>query len=300
MENQQPNMPPGVQLVPTGYWKRLWYLWGALIIKVVISYGAMLVAEIIYLSLYAYNDPNKILELAQNQEAIWDMSIEIVNALMPYTTLIEGAAAAVTIPILFLMFRADCKKEKQVGFPQAIKAPFIKYGTIILISIAMCVGVNNILYISGLTVIDDSYVQVTEALYSADFLVQIICLGILIPVVEELVFRGMMYKRLRYGMPYLPAALYGSIAFGIFHGNLVQMIYAFVLGMLFTYLYEKYGSVKAPILAHVVMNLVSVCATDIQLMNWMSAEYVRIGTITVVCAAVASSMFVLVQRMGND
>ena len=75
------------------------------------------------------------------------------------------------------------------------------------------------------------------------------------------------------------------------------MIYAFVLGMLFSYMYEKYGSIKAPIFAHIMMNLVSVFATEYQLMNWMSAEYVRIGTITVICAAVASTMFVLINRM---
>ena len=62
-------------------------------------------------------------------------------------------------------------------------------------------------------------------------------------------------------------------------------------------MYEKYGSIKAPIFAHIMMNLVSVFATEYQLMSWMAAEYVRIGAITVVCAAVASSMFVLIQRM---
>lgn len=297
--NRQPNIPYNNGMTPTGYWKRLWFLWGALIIKVAISYMATLAAEVVYLTSYAYEDPNKLLEITKNQDAIWELSVQIVEALMPYTTLIEGVAAAITIPILFFMFRADCKKEKKLGILPAKKAPIFKYGVIGVISIAMCVGANNLFYISGLTVIDQTYARVTEAMYSADFLIQIICLGILIPIVEELVFRGLMYKRLRYGLPYLPAALYGAFAFAIFHGNLVQMIYAFVLGMLFSYMYEKYGSIKAPIFAHIMMNLVSVFATEFQLMSWMAAEYVRIGAITVICAAVASSMFVLIQRMEN-
>lgn len=305
MEFQQPNQGPDRQpnppynngMTPTGYWKRLWFLWGALIIKVAISYVATLAAEMVYLAAYAYDDPNKLLEITQNQDAIWELSAQIVETLMPYTTLIEGVAAAITIPILYFMFRSDCKKEKRFGIMPAKKAPIFKYGVIGVIAIAMCVGVNNIFYISGLTVIDQTYVQVTEAMYSADFLVQILCLGILVPIAEELVFRGLMYKRLRYGLPFMPAALYGAFAFAIFHGNLVQMIYAFVLGMLFSYMYEKYGSIKAPIFAHIMMNLVSVFATEYQLMSWMAAEYVRIGAITVVCAAVASSMFVLIQRM---
>lgn len=298
-QNTQHNHSPYNGMTPVGYWKRLWFLWGALIIKVAISYLATLAAEIVYLTKYTYDDPNKLMELTQNQDAIWELSVQIVEALMPYTTLIEGVAAAVTMPILFFMFRSDCKKEKRFGIVAPAKAPIFKYGVIGVISVALCIGANNIFYISGLTVIDETYARVTEAMYSAEFLQQIICLGILVPIVEELVFRGLMYKRLRYGLPFLPAALYGAFAFAIFHGNLVQMIYAFVLGMLFSYMYEKYGSLKAPIFAHIMMNLVSVFATEYQLMNWMSAEYIRIGTITVICAAIASTMFVLIQRMEN-
>ncbi len=29
--------------------------------------------------------------------------------------------------------------------------------------------------------------------------------------------------------------------------NMIQMIYGFLLGMVFCYIYEKYGSVKAPV-----------------------------------------------------
>lgn len=295
MQNQQLNQPPNP--TPVGYWKRLWYLWGALVIKIAITYITTLIAEIVYLSSYAYDNPEKIMQATKDQDALWDISVQIVEALMPYTTILEGFAALVTIPILFLMIRSDRKKERIYGIQPAKKASIVKYGIIILMSIAMCIGVNNILYISGLTVVDTTYTQVTEAMYAAEFGMQILCLGILVPIAEELVFRGLMFKRLRYGLPYLPAALYTAFAFGIFHGNMVQMIYAFVLGMLFTYMYEKYGSLKAPILAHIVMNLVSVFATEFQFMNWMATEYVRIGAITVVCAAVASSMFVLIQRM---
>ena len=306
MEYQDPNQelrgqnaPNKNSMTPTGYWKRLWFLWGALIIKVIISYVVTFAAEMIYLTSYAYDDPNKLLEITQDQDAIWELSVQIVEALMPYTTLIEGVAAAIAIPILWLMFRTDAKKERRFGIAPTPKAPIYKYGVIGVMSVAMCVLVNNIFYISGLTVIDQTYAQVTEAMYSADFLVQVLCLGILVPIAEEMVFRGLMYKRLRCGLPFMQAALYGALAFAIFHGNLVQMIYGFVLGMLFSYMYEKYGSVRAPIFAHIMMNLVSVFATEYQLMSWMASEYVRIGAITVMCAFIASVMFVLLQRV-ND
>ena len=79
--------------------------------------------------------------------------------------------------------------------------------------------------------------------------------------------------------------------------NMVQMIYGFILGMMLAYVYEKYGSVKAPVLAHATMNLLSVTATQIGLMDWLMADIMRIGTVTVLCASVAASMFVFMQRI---
>ena len=63
------------------------------------------------------------------------------------------------------------------------------------------------------------------------------------------------------------------------------------------YVYEKYGSLKAPVAAHMSMNLLSVLATRYGLYNWMLKDNIRIGIITVVCAAVASTMFVIIQRI---
>ena len=56
-------------------------------------------------------------------------------------------------------------------------------------------------------------------------------------------------------------------------------------------------SVIAPIAAHIVMNLLSVLATEYNLADWMMESNMRIGLITIGCAFVASTMFVLVQRI---
>ena len=93
------------------------------------------------------------------------------------------------------------------------------------------------------------------------------------------------------------AMVYSSVVFGILHVNLVQMLYGFALGMMLAYVYEKYGSLKAPVAAHMSMNLLSVLATRYGLYNWMLKDNIRIGIITVVCAAVASTMFVIIQRI---
>ena len=143
----------------------------------------------------------------------------------------------------------------------------------------------------------ESYQTTMEAFYSSPLPLQIIVLGILVPVNEELVFRGLLFKRLRERATYMQAALYSAVVFGLMHVNMVQMLYGFILGMMLAYLYEKYGSVKAPIAAHMAMNLLSVLATEYKLLDWLMEDKMRMGIVTVACAFVASTMFVLVQRI---
>ena len=62
----------------------------------------------------------------------------------------------------------------------------------------------------------------------------------------------------------------------------------------------KYGSVKAPIIAHVVANVFSVLATHFKTFDWIMADQMRGGIITVVCASIAASMYVFIQRMDDE
>ena len=161
----------------------------------------------------------------------------------------------------------------------------------------MTLGLNNLIEISGVAKVSAGYEDTMNALYAASLPMQVLCLGILIPVCEELVFRGLMFRRLRQGGSFLAAALYSSFVFGFLHVNMVQMLYGFILGFTFCYLYEKYGSVKAPIFAHIASNVLSVFLTELDAMDWMAADPVRIGVITVVCASAASTMYILIQRI---
>lgn len=82
----------------------------------------------------------------------------------------------------------------------------------------------------------------------------------LAPVVEELVFRGYAYPTLkaytgRHAM-WLSAFLFASV-----HMYLINFLPLFLLGILLAWLYERYGRISVPILAHATMNgLVAVIA----------------------------------------
>ena len=97
-------------------------------------------------------------------------------------------------------------------------------------------------------------------------------------------------------MPVGYSIVSSAVFFGIYHGNMVQLIYGMIAGLMLGYLCEKFGTMKAPILAHVVINTVAVILTELDAFTWMFKVPVRMVIITIACAFVASSMFVLLRQ----
>ena len=66
---------------------------------------------------------------------------------------------------------------------------------------------------------DEQYQQTAESMYSASFPVQLLVMGVVIPAAEELMFRGVMYKRYREKRKFWYAALWSSLFFAVTHTN---------------------------------------------------------------------------------
>ncbi|MEH2947500.1 CPBP family intramembrane glutamic endopeptidase [Lachnospiraceae bacterium 56-18] len=294
MEQQFGQVPP---MTPENYGKRIWHLWGPIVIKWAIAISVSMISSGIFTMMYMVAHQDMSMAAMQSEEQMMNLYDSIMEQFVGFSTAIEGVAAFVTIPVMLVLFHKDRVRERMTGFIPNKKAPLWKYAAGLLMALAMSLGLNNLIIIGNLSDISDSYQATMEAFYASSLPVQIIVLGILMPMSEELVFRGLLFKRLRERGTYLQSALYSALVFGFMHMNLVQMTYGFVLGMMLAYFYEKYGSVKAPIAAHIAMNLLSVFATKFELLDWLIEDHMRIGIVTVACAFVASTMFVLVQRI---
>ena len=280
-----------------------WYIWGSVIIKLGIAYLVYMAAAAIFSALYLIQktggDADALMQIAQSAAQTSQLYDEISNEMMNWVVYIEGAAALVTIPVMLFLFHRDSKKEKELGIVTA-KADLWKYIAIVFMFAAMSLGLNNLIFLSDLSSASETYSDTMQTLYGQGFWTQILILGILMPICEELVYRGLVFKRLRYTSPFWAAAVYSSLIFAFTHGNLVQGLYGFLMGMMFCYVYEKYASVKAPILAHVTANILSVIGTKFQWFDWLFADPMRVGVSTVLCAFIASSIYVLLQRMDTD
>lgn len=132
---------------------------------------------------------------------------------------------------------------------------------VLILGAAACLAVNNLLALSGIPRIFTGYEEVAQALYSPPLLQQFLFVGLVIPLTEELIFRGQAFALLRDRMPWLPAALLSALLFGIFHGNITQGIYGFLLGIILAWLYEVSGGLLLPYLFHAAANIMSTVVT---------------------------------------
>lgn len=88
----------------------------------------------------------------------------------------------------------------------------------------------------------------------AGYMLAFITLVGLAPIVEETLFRGYLYGKLRRFVPVWCAALVSSVVFGAFHGQWNVGLDAFALGLILCSLREITGSIWAGILLHMIKN----------------------------------------------
>ena len=86
--------------------------------------------------------------------------------------------------------------------------------------------------------------------------------GILTPFIEELLFRGIVWHRLRRGFTPLESAVLSSLLFAAAHGNIPQAVYGFVMGMIFALSYELTLRFEIPFLLHSTCNLCVLAASS--------------------------------------
>lgn len=141
-----------------------------------------------------------------------------------------------------------------------------KTAVFILCAFFTCLGLNLLLYLLRLPQMSASFGETAEAQAMVPLLPGILLYAIAAPLSEEIMFRGILYGRAR--RVFSPAAgmVFASLIFGIYHGNPVQGIYAFLLGMLLCFVYERTGSLFAAAAFHGVGNLGVFLVMDVG--NW--------------------------------
>ena len=117
------------------------------------------------------------------------------------------------------------------------------------------VGLNFLFVISGFIQSSAAYQRVARSQYAVPLWLAILYYGVLSPVAEEIVFRGIIYRSIKRKTGYGIAIAGSALLFGGIHGNLVQAVYGGIMGAIFAVSYEKYGRILVPVLLHSSANI---------------------------------------------
>lgn len=112
--------------------------------------------------------------------------------------------------------------------------------------------------------VDNAATEILTVVSEISFGGMFFFVGLLAPVCEEIVFRGILYTGFRKSGSPMQAILWTAVLFGLFHMNLNQMVYAAVLGVAFGLLREATGNIWAGIIGHISLNSYSVLLYYVQ------------------------------------
>ena len=231
-----------------------------LIYPFLIHYGATLLATIALYLVY-------LIQAGGLQETA-SAGQRLINSTL-YVTLIGDLTAAM---ILYLFYRKDQMHRKE-GFSGTGKAfvwaPPVIWFSVIILAIATGQFLNDL--INGLHLNDlfTGYSEVSEQAFSGQPVgLMILVVGIIGPICEELMFRGIVFHRLKDWVKSQAAIVISALLFGIYHGNVVQFFYATCMGVMLAIIYDKTGTLWISIFAHIAANLWSLFGSSFWSSLW--------------------------------
>lgn len=174
---------------------------------------------------------------------------------------LQGTLAASLVAAAFVMVRGDeiastgrVASAARLGLGRSMRSPFGAAALVYLGYIAVAFALSPLLQPEQEDVTRElGFGQGTLGTVAAGFLIVIAA-----PVAEEVFFRGFMFAGIRSRAPWIVAALISGLVWGAVHftgpdswGVVVQLS---VFGVGLAWLYERTGSIRAPIVVHMINN----------------------------------------------
>lgn len=195
--------------------------------------------------------------------------------------------SAVTIPVLFSYYKTDLIFEGVYGEKIKISKEELKELVGMLVAMGfVSVSLNNLILMSPLYDLSKNYGEASNTLYGGSFFVEFIGAVVLIPILEELLHRGIVYKRVRRMVGVKLAIVISAFLFAILHFNLVQAVYAFFIGIILALFVEKIGHLYGAILGHMTANFIAIIRTETGCLNGLLDKSLLAWLISILLLAI--------------
>lgn len=178
---------------------------------------------------------------------------ELYGQLLANTMTYTMISGLLTMAVVIAFYRFRRKPMAEALWLRGVDGPTLLTGAALAPALYLLVGGALALLPEAWL---DSYNEASAGLDSGTF-TGVLAVAVVAPVVEELIFRGLILNRLSRVMPGWLAVALSSAAFGVCHGHPVWFAYAFVLGAFFALLDLRAKSILPSILGHIAFNAIS-------------------------------------------
>lgn len=199
---------------------------------------AIMLPETVYIGVMA--------ALGGDVEELYD---QLMASAMTYT-MISGL---LTIAIVIAVYRLRRKPMAEALWLRGVDGPTLLTGAALAPALYLIVG-------GALSLLPEAWLEsYNEASAGIDSGTPtgVLAVALVAPVVEELIFRGLMLNRLSRVMPGWLAVALSAATFGVCHGHPVWFAYTFVIGAFFGFLDLRANSILPSILGHIAFNAIS-------------------------------------------
>lgn len=139
----------------------------------------------------------------------------------------------------------------------------LKKAAFLAMAVFGCLGMNLLMNGFQLTMLSQTFMEAAEQQASVPTELGILMYALVAPMAEEILFRGIAYNRIRKVCDASKAIPFAAVFFAVYHGNIIQGVYAGILGALLCFIYEKTDSLWTAILFHGVGNLAVYLIIDV-------------------------------------
>lgn len=179
-------------------------------------------------------------------------------------------ATSILVFVAMFVYNLVCTKRKQPVFRMSRLGPD-------QVAALMVVGLGMLGFVTTYLAITDKIAQYQKPVSDAvqdyresvdrfaevpqvviplwDSILYVVTLSFIVPITEEMTFRGVFFGELRKGFSPWIAVILSAVGFGLMHGISIHIGYALSCGLIIASCYYLTDSLVAPILLHMVFNI---------------------------------------------
>lgn len=170
-----------------------------------------------------------------------------------YSSVCFLVAGAITFFPLLMIYRTVPKLiPENITDKKQLAMYFVYVAAVVFIGLIFNVAITQ----SGIISHSEGFQRASSTLSEGSLILKILCHAIAAPIIEELMMRGIVLGQLCLWYGPVVSVLLSSIFFGILHGNIVQFLYAVIVGIALGAMYVKTKRLSLCILAHGLLNLI--------------------------------------------